>query len=181
MSERHKEYLIGTILSIAVLFIMATLASPFYTIINMKYASYEESDTITEYVDADAVTKSVRKLVVLNMLKQIERVNPTADADEITISIIAAMNLAEPVIQVTTEPANIAAMINGAPLTTDASWDMYNRNDDRRARYDVHYIAFDEFILVTNRKNSDESREYKLVFEREGLFSWKLKSVKFEI
>ncbi|MCM8731425.1 DUF2939 domain-containing protein [Hephaestia sp. GCM10023244] len=157
--------------ALALAFAVAYLGSPFLAIRDLKAAALSgEADRIEKKVDFPAVRESFKSQANAAMIANMKNDPEMADNPFAGLGIMLAPVIVDKMVDAYVTPDGLAAIIKNGRLAEPGA------ESDKRAEnieYSSHYTDLDRF-RVDIRSKEVEKTPVGLLFERRGLFSWKL-------
>lgn len=173
----------GIIAAVVVVCMVGTyFGSPYWAIHQMRAAgSAGQGDRVAEYVDFPAVRESLRTQITAMMAKRMEGVdkdNPFAAMGKAFGTAMAGMvvdNLVTPEGLANMLAKGTAAKPKAEPAAPAAG--AAPKSDGKQPRVEETYEGLDIFKVAFYPPDSDK-QALVLVMHRDGIFTWKLKSVR---
>jgi hypothetical protein len=171
----------------AVVVVLALIAgwfyyTPYLAVKNMRQAAEsKDSVTLSRYINFPSVRESLKGSLNAKMLFEMGKMkdqNPFA-----ALGAAFAMALVGPMVDAMVTPEALAMMMKGEkpstekgkPAATPAS-----AGSDPEVETLMGYENFDQFV-VSVRKKGTSDEPIALVFQREGLVSWKLTAIRLPL
>jgi Protein of unknown function (DUF2939) len=184
------------IITLIVIVVIAVLgfayASPYIALHNLKRAAdARDAETVNQYVDFPALRDSLKQQIT-GMLTR--RLDADSNSKMATIGAMIGVTLIGPLVDSYATPDGVAALLNGMPPRGDpgehpsAPPDANNPPAAGEATNGANadtapparettagYRGINEFVVTYRRGTGDAN--YSAIFEREGLFTWKLTAI----
>jgi hypothetical protein len=197
--NRLKPTLIVAIAAAIIAIIVYAYASPYLALRHLKHAiDARDAQAISEYVDYPALRISLKQQITSELMRRIDarqRDNPLA-----ILGALVGSALIGPLVDAYATPDGVAALMSGVPprgqpgeqpprldsapaptptsspaSTPSPAQDSASGADDASPQTSAGYRNIDEFV-VTYQRNTGDAR-YAAIFQRSGLFGWKLSSI----
>jgi hypothetical protein len=189
------------IITLIVIVVIAALgfayASPYIALRNLKRAAdARDAQTVNQYVDFPALRDSLKQQIT-GMLTR--RLDADANSKLATIGAMIGVTLIGPLVDSYATPDGVAALLNGMPPRGDpgerpvappdagnppaaaeapaapAAGDSASAAQPAARETTAGYRGINEFIVTYRRGEGDAN--YSAIFQREGLFTWKLTAI----
>lgn len=156
--------------------------TPYLAVKNMREAAErKDSATLSRYINFPSVRESLKASVNAKMLSEMGKMqdrNPFA-----ALGAAFAMALVGPIVDAMITPEALAMMMKGEkpsiekgkPTATPAS-----AASEPEVETLMGYENFDQFVVSAKRRGASDE-PVALVFQREGLMSWKLTSIRLPL
>jgi Protein of unknown function (DUF2939) len=166
-----------TKLSIAIIFSAISIwfyFTPYLTVRAMKSAvEAKDSSKLSDYIDFPAVKENLK--VSLNA-KFATKFTKEKDAKPYgAFGTLLAAKLITPMIDALVTPESLAMMMKGEKSQSTKGIDQ-KKPSDSDADITMFYENFDRFVVSVKNKGANEET-LGMVFNRDGMFSWKLSSL----
>jgi len=166
---------VGTIVLICALIFAAYVASPLLAVHGFIGAARSgDPDKLEANVDFPAVRDSLKSQLGAALMVRMQSDPDMKDNPFAGLGMMMAPTIVDRMIDTMVTPDGIAAMVRQGKLHEDAG---AAKTPAGPVDYDYGYLGLDRFRVTLNGK--DATNPLKLIFERRGLFSWKL--VKIDI
>jgi Protein of unknown function (DUF2939) len=182
------------IITLIVIVVIAALgfayASPYIALRNLKRAAdARDVETVNQYVDFPALRDSLKQQITGMLSRRLDADNNNKMA---TIGAMIGVTLIGPLVDSYATPDGVAALLNGMPPRGDpgehppapadannppATADAANGGTAPPAERQTTagYRGINEFVVTYRRGTADAN--YAAIFQREGLFTWKLTAI----
>ncbi|MGF6569418.1 hypothetical protein ABH945_001494 [Paraburkholderia sp. GAS333] len=188
------------IITLIVIVVIAALgfayASPYIALRNLKRAAdARDAQTVNQYVDFPALRDSLKQQIT-GMLTR--RLDADADSKMATIGAMIGVTLIGPLVDSYATPDGVAALLNGMPprgnpgerppappdasnapaadaATSAPTGDTASATQPPARETTAGYRGINEFVVTYRRGEGDAN--YSAIFQREGLFTWKLTAI----
>lgn len=151
--------------------------SPYWALNELRKAAEEgNAEALNEQVDFPAVRQNLKDSFNAQMTKEMGN-KPDDGWGQAGAAI--AMAFSGPIIDAFVTPQNVAAVIRGEEI--GAPGEKKKKKPAKPAEppeLKPHYETKDRFVVDLHEKGKEEEK-VGLVFRREGLFKWKLYSIRF--
>ena len=166
--------LIAAVAALAILFAGAYFGSAYLAARHFKQAALSaDADQLDAAVDFPAVRDSLKSQMSAIMMRKLQTAPEMKGNPFAGLGMMLAPVIIDKAVDAYGTPDGISAMVKGQKPGGDAPKDI---NPDVKADYD--WVSADRFrVKMTNRKTSAEGPSQ--LFERRGLFTWRL--IKFEL
>jgi hypothetical protein len=156
--------------------------TPYLAVKNMRAAAEsKDSATLSRYINFPSVRESLKASLNAKMLSEMAKKqegNPFA-----ALGAAFAMALVGPMVEAMVTPEALAMMMKGEkpslekskPTATTAS-----ATSESDTETSMSYENFDQFVVSTRKKGATDD-PVALVFQREGLFSWRLSAIRLPL
>lgn len=163
------------IFSIFVVFTIWFYFAPHRAVDNMKTAvESKDAAVLSEYVDYPALKENLK--MNINSTVTSKKTNERSADPLATLGAAMAAAFIEPMIDKLITPEGLSMMLRGyTPQSRKRSRD--SEVPDTDFETSMGYENFDSFVVTIARKTATEN-PVALIFNREGLFSWKLSGVR---
>jgi hypothetical protein len=176
MTNKIKVWLVAAIVVIGSGWFYYT---PYLAVKNMRLAAErKDSAGVSRYVNYPAVRESLKaslNAMIFGEAAKAKDNNPFG-----AIGAAFAVALIGPMVDAMVTPEAMAAMMKGEkPTTQRATEAAAQQSKESEADVEIHmgYESFDQFAVSARKKGSSDN-PIALVFQREGLMSWKLTAVR---
>ncbi|TPG40517.1 DUF2939 domain-containing protein [Sphingomonas koreensis] len=160
---------------VVVLFVAAYAASPLLAVRGFVGAARSgDADRLEANVDFPAVRESLKSRLGAALMGHIQNDPEMKDNPFAGLATMMGPAIVDRMIDTIITPDGIAAMVRQGKLHQDSS---AAKTPAEHVDYGYSYLSLDRFRVTLNGK--DAANPLKLIFERRGLFSWKL--VKIDI
>jgi hypothetical protein len=154
------------------------LFTPYIAVNGMKSAAEaRDAAKLSSYVNFPALKESLKASFNAKLASEV-----TKEKNENPFTPLGAMMAAafiNPLIDALVTPESLAMMIKGdKPLPGKNSTQTQQSNSD--ADIAMSYEGFDRFV-VTVKKKGETGEPVALVFNRDGMFSWKLSAIRLPL
>jgi len=189
------------IITLIVIVVIAALgfayASPYIALRNLKRAAdARDAETVNQYVDFPALRDSLKQQIT-GMLTR--RLDADANSKLATIGAMIGVTLIGPLVDSYATPDGVAALLNGMPPRDDPgerpaappdannppaaadtpasppAADAANATQPPARETTAGYRGINEFVVTYRR--GEANANYSAIFQREGLFTWKLTAI----
>ncbi|CAD6509762.1 DUF2939 domain-containing protein [Paraburkholderia metrosideri] len=189
------------IITLIVIVVIAALgfayASPYIALRNLKRAAdARDAETVNQYVDFPALRDSLKQQIT-GMLTR--RLDADANSKLATIGAMIGVTLIGPLVDSYATPDGVAALLNGMPPRGDPgerpaappdannppaaadtpasppAADAANATQPPARETTAGYRGINEFVVTYRR--GEANANYSAIFQREGLFTWKLTAI----
>lgn len=189
------------IITLIVIVVIAALgfayASPYIALRNLKRAAdARDAQTVNQYVDFPALRDSLKQQITAMLTR---RLDADANSKLATIGAMIGVTLIGPLVDSYATPDGVAALLNGMPprgdpgerppATPDANSqpaaadapaspvaaDTAGATRPPARETTAGYRGINEFVVTYRR--GEANANYSAIFEREGLFTWKLTAI----
>jgi hypothetical protein len=189
------------IITLIVIVVIAALgfayASPYIALRNLKRAAdARDAQTVNQYVDFPALRDSLKQQIT-GMLTR--RLDADANSKLATIGAMIGVTLIGPLVDSYATPDGVAALLNGMPPRGDPgerpaappdagnppaaanapaappAGDSASATQSAARETTAGYRGINEFVVTYRRGEGDAN--YSAIFQREGLFTWKLTAI----
>jgi hypothetical protein len=157
--------------AVVVMFVVAYIGSPFWAARQFREAALSaDVDRLDAAVDFPAVRESLKSQMTVAMTAKMQndpemRSNPFAGLGMIMMpAIIGRM------VDGFVTPEGMSALMKRGQLKRGQS----EPKADPEVDYDYDYRSLDRFAIAVKTPDAKENEHPEFVFERRGLFSWKL-------
>jgi hypothetical protein len=181
-----------TLIVIAVIAALGLIfASPYIALNNLKRAAdARDAQTVNQYVDFPALRDSLKQQIAGLLTRRLDADDSSKLA---TIGAVIGVTLIGPLVDSYATPDGVAALLNGMPPrgnpgehppeaaaqtpASPAGADNANNNAAPPAERQTSagYRGLNEFVVTYRRGDGDA--HYSAIFQREGLFTWKLAAI----
>ena len=158
----------------------AVYASPYFAVRGMR-ATAQEKDAarLSSYVNFPAVKESLKGAFNAKLAAEAAKNGEKSPFGVLGAAMAAA--LINPMIDALVTPEGLAMMLKGDKPTPAAKQAQAQPEPSPAdAETTMGYEGFDRFVVTAKKKGSSEE-PVGFVFNREGLFSWKLSAVRFPL
>lgn len=171
----------------AVLVLLAAVSgwyyyTPYLAVKNMRAAAEKkDSATLSRYINFPSVRESLKASLNAKMLSEIakkQEQNPFA-----ALGAALAMALIGPMVEAMITPESLAMMMKGEKPSLEKSKSTSSTasaTSEPETETSMSYENFDQFVVSTRKKSTSDD-PVALVFQREGLFSWKLSAIRLPL
>jgi hypothetical protein len=160
--------------------------TPYLAAKNMRAAAEaKDSVALSRYINFPSVRESLKASFNAKMLSEIGKkqdANPFAG-----LGAAFAMALVGPMVDAMVTPEGLAVMMKGEKPALDASKPMAvsakapsSASSEPDTETTMRYETFDQFVVTIKRKGTTDD-PVGLVFQRDGLISWKLSAIRLPL
>lgn len=188
------------IITLIVIVVIAALgfayASPYIALRNLKRAAdARDAQTVNQYVDFPALRDSLKQQITAMLTR---RLDADANSKMATIGAMIGVTLIGPLVDSYATPDGVASLLNGMPprgdpgerpaappdannppaADTSASppvADAASATQPPARETTAGYRSINEFVVTYRRGEGDAN--YSAIFQREGLFTWRLTAI----
>lgn len=153
------------------LFAGAYVGSPFLAVDRFKTAAMSgDRDRLDAAVDFPAVREGLKSQASAALLRSARDDPRTKDNPLAGFGMMLASAVVEKMVDAFITPDGLAALVEGQVPSEKPKG---SRSEDPKIDYDYEYVTTDRFrVRLSNRETQEEGPSF--VFERRGLFTWKL-------
>ncbi len=177
--------------AIAVIAAGASYASPYWTVYEMKSAiDARDAEAFSPYVDFPSVRESLKGQILGKFQEKMAKAQSGSNGFA-AFGAMLGMGIVNQVIDTMVTPDGVMAImssgtastdkreapspsVSSAPATPEAA--SPGSRTDANAKYDIGYQNWS--TVIASARNGDSS-SVRLVFKREGIWSWKLSGIDF--
>jgi len=189
---KSKIY-VPIVVAIAVIAAGASYASPYWTVYEMKSAiDARDAAAFSAYVDFPSVRESMKGQVLGKFQEKMANARNGSNGFA-AFGAMLGMGIVNQVIDTMVTPDGVMAIMSSgtaapdkrepaalpsspaSPETTSPSGSS-EASQDAKAKYDIGYQSWS--TVIASARNGDSSA-VRLVFKREGIWSWKLSGIDF--
>lgn len=165
-------------IKVSVLLVVALLGTwlfftPHLTVNSMKSAAdVGDANTLANYVDFPAVKESIKRSIGAKISEA------TKDQQDNPFAFLgAAMALAiiNPLIDTFVSPSGLSMIMKGEKPSLEGK-QARNSKSQSDADISMSYDGMNRFIVTITKRNEGE-KPLRLIYNREGLFSWRLTAI----
>jgi hypothetical protein len=167
---RGKKLVIGALIAVAVVFLIAYLASPVLAA-NRLVAAAKAGDeaALSEAVDFPAFRADLKEELNQKLVDE-------GAGDLGALGMLLAPAIVSGAVDAFVTPGAVATMVREAKAPTSTPEPASGRDDDDRVRQSWGYRSLDVFAVTLWREKKPGER-IALLLHRRGLFGWKLAGV----
>lgn len=174
MTTQNKR-LLGLLVAIAVILLYA---SPYWTVHQMETAVRDRDATaLSHYVDFPAVKESLKANFSAQLNQKMGGEKDNNPLVALGMAMVGAV--LNPFIDTLVSPEGLATMMSGNkpdPTNPQGPTNSVDRHEEPNVT--KGYESLNRFVIqVSSKKKQDQKIDF--VFQREGLLSWKLSTVRF--
>lgn len=164
-----RKWVVAAIV-LAVLFAGAYLGSPFWAARQLRAAAMSgDVDRIEATVDFPAVRDSLTSQLTIALTKRMDESPEMQDNPFAGLGAILMPTIVQRVVNVYVTPDGIAAIMKQGELKKRDG-----RSQKADLSYDYEWRSLDRFAVIVRGKDVPADRAPAIVFERRGIFSWKM-------
>jgi hypothetical protein len=156
--------------------------TPYLAVKNMRAAAEnKDSAALSRYVNFPSVRESLKASLNAKMLSEMTKKqegNPFA-----ALGAAFAMALVGPMVEAMVTPEALAMMMKGEKPSREKSKSTVapdSATSGPETETSMGYENFNQFVVSTRKKGTADD-PVALVFQREGLFSWKLSAIRLSL
>lgn len=156
--------------------------TPYLAVNNMRAAAEnKDSAILSRYINFPSVRESLKASLNAKMLSEMAKKddrNPFA-----ALGAAFAMALVGPMVEAMVTPEALAMMMKGEKPSLEKSKPAAvptSAASEPDTETSMGYETFDQFVVRTKKRGTTEE-PVALVFQREGLFSWKLSAIRLPL
>ncbi len=157
--------------------------APHLAVMGMKSAAEaEDADRLSDYVDFPELRNSLKASFNARIVSEVAKekggnpLSPLGAAMGSAIGAVTAAAVINPMVDALVMPENMAMMLKGG-RPQPGSNDVRSGPPDSELDISMYYESFDRFVVLVKEKGTNEA-PLVLVFNRHGLFSWKLSALR---
>jgi DUF2939 family protein len=157
--------------------------TPYLAVKNMREAAErKDSATLSRYINYPSLRESLKATLNASMLSKIGKQKDTSPFAALGTALVMA--LIGPMVDAMITPEALAMMMKGEkpalkekgkPAAAPAS-----AASDRDVETLMGYESFDQFVVSAKKKGTADE-PIALVFQREGIWSWKLTAIRLPL
>jgi len=174
MTTRNQRLLAFIIVTLAVL----VYASPYWTVHQMEKAvRNRDAAALSRYVDFPAVKESLKAGFSAQLKQKVGGEKDNNPLVALGMAMVGAV--LNPFIDMLVSPEGLATMLSGnKPDPTNPRIPADSANQHAEPNVTRGYESLNRFVIQVSPKEKPDQK-IDFVFQREGLLSWKLSTVRF--
>lgn len=173
-----KGWTVAAILTVSVIFLAAYAGSPFLAARDFIAAARSgDADKLEASVDFPSVRETLKSQLNAKITQK-ALTDPEANGSLFAgLSMMFGPAIVDKMVDAYVTPDGMAALLGGNRVSLDKAYKPSPETTD--VDYSYEYISLDRFRVKAHAKDKPESSMASLVWERRGLFTWKL--VRFDL